>query len=127
SCSEYKTAKGYLMKSLNIALDLFGNKACGYDGRVLRTSLCPMGRVNKAMDNKKTLSTAIAHTHRLLAHISTRLDSNDFLTATKSLKSNIYFEATTQYIFCPSATSFIEAIGSEIMSFEAFTLYNKLL
>ncbi|MCW8470999.1 hypothetical protein OQJ19_10115 [Fluoribacter gormanii] len=99
------------MKRLNIALDLFGDKACGYDGRVLRTCLCPMGRVNKAMDNKKTLPTAIAHTHRLLVHISTRLNSNYLLTATKSLKSNTYFEATTQYIFCPSATPFIEAIG----------------
>ena len=99
------------MKSLNIALDLFGNKACGYDGRVFRSSLCPMGRVNKAMDNRKTLPTAIAHTHRLLAHISTRLNSNYFLTAIKPLKSNTYFEATTQYIFCPSATSFIEALG----------------
>ncbi|HAT9517873.1 hypothetical protein [Legionella pneumophila] len=100
------------MKSLNMALDLFGNIACGYDGRVLRTSLCPIGRVNKPMDNKKMLSTAIVHTHRLLAHISIRLDSKYFLTATKPLKSNTYFEATTQYIFCPSATSFIEAIGS---------------
>ncbi|MCW8443258.1 hypothetical protein OQJ05_04225 [Fluoribacter gormanii] len=99
------------MKRLNIALDLFGDKPCGYDGRVLRTCLCPMGRVNKAMDNKKTLPTAIAHTHRLLVHISTRLNSNYLLTATKSLKSNTYFEATTQYIFCPSATPFIEATG----------------
>ncbi|MCW8471727.1 hypothetical protein OQJ19_13880 [Fluoribacter gormanii] len=99
------------MKRLNIALGLFGDKACGYDGRVLWTCLCPMGRVNKAMDNKKTLPTAIAHTHRLLVHISTRLNSNYLLTATKSLKSNTYFEATTQYIFCPSATPFIEATG----------------
>ncbi|HHL3494031.1 TPA: hypothetical protein ACQ53F_002898 [Legionella pneumophila] len=105
------------MKSLNIALDLLGNIACGYDGRVLRTSLCPMGRVNKPMDNKKMLSTAIVHTHRLLAHISTRLDSKYFLTATKPLKSNTYFEATTQYIFCPSATPFIEAIGSRFVNF----------
>ncbi|SIR92959.1 hypothetical protein SAMN05421777_1485, partial [Fluoribacter gormanii] len=111
SGSEYKTEKGYLMKRLNSALDLFGDKPWGYDGRVLRTCLCPMGRVNKAMDNKKTLPTAIAHTHRLLVHISTRLNSNYLLTATKPLKSNTYFEATTQYIFCPSATPFIEAIG----------------
>ena len=99
------------MKKLNIILDLFVNKACGYGGRVFRTSLCPTGRVNKAMDNKKMLPTAVVHTHRLLAHISTRLNSNYFLTATKPLKSNTYFEATTQYIFCPSATPFIEAIG----------------
>ncbi|MFO2699222.1 hypothetical protein SCK24_12330, partial [Legionella pneumophila serogroup 7] len=50
---------------------------------------------------------------RLLAHISTRLNSYYFLTATKPLKSNTYFEATTQYIFYPSATPFIEAIGIE--------------
>ncbi|MFO3211930.1 hypothetical protein SC371_15075, partial [Legionella pneumophila serogroup 2] len=73
--------------------------------------------VNKPMDNKKTLPTAIVHTHRLLAHISTRLNSHYFLTATKPLKSNTYFEATTQYIFCPSATPFIEAIGIVINNF----------
>lgn len=88
-----------------------GNKACGYDGRVLRTSLCPPGRVDKAMDNEKMFSTAIAHTHRLLAHIPTRLNYNCFLTAITSLKSNTYSEATTQYFFCPSATPFIEASG----------------
>ncbi|WP_106174750.1 hypothetical protein [Legionella pneumophila] len=99
------------MKRLNSTLEPFGNKACGYDGRVLRNSLCPMGRVNKPMDNKKTLPTAIVHTHRLLAHISTRLNSYYFLTATKPLKSNTYFEATTLYFFYPSATPFIEAIG----------------
>ncbi|WP_230310493.1 hypothetical protein, partial [Legionella pneumophila] len=65
----------------------------------------------KPMDNKKTLPTAIVHTHRLLAHISTRLNSYYFLTATKPLKSNTYFEATTLYFFYPSATPFIEAIG----------------
>lgn len=86
-------------------------KACGYDGRVLRTSLCPTGRMDKAMDNEKLLSTAIAHTHRLLAHIPTRLNNNYFLTSIKPLKSNTYFEATTQFIFCPSATPFIEALG----------------
>lgn len=111
------------MKSLNIALELLRNIACGYDGRVLWNSACPKGRVNKAMDNKKTLHTAIAHTHRLLAQISTRLNSNYFLTATKPLKSNTYFEATTQYIFCPSATPFIEAIGS---SHFIFNLENEL-
>ncbi|SNV48053.1 Uncharacterised protein [Legionella lansingensis] len=87
------------------------HKACGYDGRVLRTSLCPMGRVDKTMNNKKTLFTVIAHTHRLLAHTPTRLNSNYFLIATKPLKSNTYSEATTQYIFCPSATGSIEATG----------------
>ncbi|WP_106174684.1 hypothetical protein [Legionella pneumophila] len=102
------------MKRLNSTLEPFGNKACGYDGRVLRNSLCPMGRVNKPMDNKKTLPTAIVHTHRLLAHISTRLNSYYFLTATKPLKSNTYFEATTLYFFCPSATPFIEAIRNSI-------------
>ena len=94
-------------------LELSKNKACGYDGRVLRTSLCPTGRMNKAMDNEKTLSTAIVHTHRLLAHISTRLNNNYFLTVIKSLKSNTYSEATTPYFFYPSATSFIEALGPE--------------
>lgn len=88
------------------------NAACGYDGRVLRASLCPTGRVDKAMDNEKMLSTAVIHTHRLLAHISTRLNNNYFLTVIKSLKSNTYSEATTQYFFCPSATPFIEASGT---------------
>ena len=88
-----------------------GNKACGYGGRVLRTSLRPTGRVDKAMDNEKLLPTAIAHTHRLLAHMPTRLNNNYFLTTIKSLKSNTYFEATTQYFFCLSATPFIEASG----------------
>jgi hypothetical protein len=87
------------------------NKACGYDGRVLRTSLCPTGRVNKTMDNEMMLSTVVAHTHRLLAHIPTRLNNNYFLIVIKSLKSNTYSEATTQYFFCPSATPFIEASG----------------
>lgn len=58
---------------------LDGNKACEYDGRVLRSSLCPTGRVDKAMDNEKMLSTAIDHTHRPLAHIPTRLNNNVFL------------------------------------------------
>lgn len=75
------------------------NKACGYDGGVLRTSLCPMGRMDKAMDNEKTLPTAVAHTHRLLAHIPTRLNNNYFLSLIKPLKRNTYFEATTQYFF----------------------------
>ena len=66
------------MKSLKTTLETPGNAACGDDGRVLRTSLCPMGRVHKAMDNKKTLPTAIIHTHRLLAHIPTRLNNNYF-------------------------------------------------
>lgn len=92
-------------------LEVGKKKACGYDGRVLRTSLCPTGRMNKAMDNKKTLPTAVVHTHRLLAHIPTRLNNNYFLTVIKSLESNTYSEATTQYFFCPSATPFIEAIG----------------
>lgn len=92
-------------------LSTYGNKACGYDGRVLRTSLCPTGRVDKAMDNEKMLSTAIVYTHKLLAHIPTKLNNNYFLTAIKPLKSNTYFEATTQNFFCPSATSFIEASG----------------
>ncbi|MFO2699684.1 hypothetical protein SCK24_14745, partial [Legionella pneumophila serogroup 7] len=47
----------------------------------------------------------------------TRLNSYYFLTATKPLKSNTYFEATTQYIFYPSATPFIEAIGGLNSSF----------
>ena len=88
------------------------NKACGYDGRVLRTCLCPTGRMNKAMDNEKMFSTAVVHTHRLLAHIPTRLNNKYFLTVIKSLKSNTYYEATTQYFFCPSATPFIEASGA---------------
>ena len=92
-------------------LSTHGHQACGYDGRLLRTSLCPTERVDKAMDNEKMLSIAIAHTHRLLAHIPTRLNNNDFLTVIKSLKSNTYSEATTQYFFCPSATPFIEALG----------------
>lgn len=71
------------MKRLNSTLELLGNNACGYDERILRNSLCPMGRVNKPMGNKKTLPTAIVHTHRLLAHISTRFNSYYFLTATK--------------------------------------------
>ena len=96
------------MKTLNA----FRNKACGYDGRVLRNSLCPTGRMNKTMDNEKMLSTVVVHTHRLLAHIPTRLSNNYFLTAIKSLKSNTYFEATTLYFFCPSATPFIEASGT---------------
>jgi hypothetical protein len=87
-------------------------KACGYDGRVLRPSLCPAGRMNKAMDNEKMLPTAVAHTHRLFAHIPTRLNNNYFLSVIKSLKSNTYSEATTQYFFCPSATPFIEASGA---------------
>ena len=66
-------------------------------------------RVDKAIDNEKRLFTAIAHTHRLLAHISTRLNNNYFLTTIQSLKSNTYFEATTQYFFRPSATPFIDA------------------
>ncbi|MFO2951287.1 hypothetical protein SDA29_14225, partial [Legionella pneumophila serogroup 1] len=41
-----------------------------------------------------------------------RLNSYYFLTATKPLKSNTYFEATTLYFFYPSATPFIEAIGN---------------
>ena len=56
---------------------------------------------NKVMDNKKTLPTAIVHTHRLLAHIPTRLNNNYFLTETQPLKSNTYSEATTMYFFCP--------------------------
>ncbi len=95
------------MKNLNVSR----KEACGYDGRVLRTSLRPMGRVNKAMDNEKTLSIAIIHTRRLLAHIPTRLNNSYFLITIKSLKSNTYTEATTQYFFCPSATAFIEASG----------------
>lgn len=87
------------------------NKTCGYDGRVLRTSLCPTGRVSKAIDKEKMLSTAVVHTHRLLAHIPTRLNNYYFLTVIKSLKSNTYSEATTQFFFWPSATPFIEAIG----------------
>lgn len=102
-------------KSQN-ALDA-GKTACGYDGRVLRTSLCPTGRVNKAMDNEKTLSTAVAHTHRLLAHIPTRLSNKCFLTVRKSSKSNTCSEATTQYIFCPSATPFIEATGQALRKY----------
>lgn len=90
-------------------------KACGYDGRVLRTSLCPSGRVSKAMDNEKMLPTAVAHTHRLLAHIPTRLHNNYFFTVIKHLKSNTYSEATTQYFFCPSATPFIEATGKSAL------------
>ncbi|SNV08231.1 Uncharacterised protein [Legionella waltersii] len=107
------------MKSLKTTLETWGNAACGYDGRVLWTSLCPMGRMNKAMDNKKTLPTAIVHTHRLLAHITTRLYNNYFLTETKPLKSNIYFEATTLYLFCPSATPFIEAIGVSVQDMQS--------
>lgn len=99
------------MKGLKTTLETSGNAACGYDGRVLWSSLCPMGRVNKAMDNKKTLPTAVIHTHRLLDHIPTRLNNYYFLTETKPLKSNTYSEATTLYFFCPSATPFIEAIG----------------
>ena len=105
-------------------LSMDGNKACGYDGRVLRTSLCPPGRVDKAMDNKKMFSTAIDHTRRLLAHIPTRLNYNYFLTAIKSLKSNTYSEATTQYFFCPSATPFIEASGRRWFM---FSYYRDLL
>ena len=96
----------------------YKTKACGYDGRVLRTSLCPTGRVDKAMDNEKTLPTAIAHTHRPLAHIPTRLNNNYFFSLTKLLKSNTYFEAMTQYFFCPSATPFIEALGTELRQIE---------
>jgi len=92
-------------------LDESKYKAYGYDGRVLRTSLCPTGRMNKVVDNEKTLPTTIVHTHRLLAHIPTRLNNNYFLTVIKPLKSNTYSEATTQYFFCPSATPFIEASG----------------
>ena len=95
------------MKKLEVGND----KACGYDGRVLRISLCSTRRVNKAMDNEKMLSTAVVHTHRLLDHIPNRLNNNYFLTVIKSLKSNSYSEATTQYFFCPSATPFIEASG----------------
>ena len=90
------------MKNLNVSR----KEACGYDGQVLRTSLCPMGRVNKAMDNEKTLSTAIIHTRRLLAHIPTRLNNSYFLITIKSLKSNTYTEATTQYFFLPFGNSF---------------------
>lgn len=75
------------MKTLTAILDLDENAACGYAGRVLRTNLCPMGRVNKAMDNKKTLPTAIAHTHRSLAHIPTRLNNEFFLIITKPTKA----------------------------------------
>ncbi|WP_211248358.1 hypothetical protein, partial [Legionella lansingensis] len=117
--SEYstcKTKKGSLMKVLFNIVKRQEHKACGYDGRVLRTSLCPMGRVDKTMNNKKTLFTVIAHTHRLLAHTPTRLNSNYFLIATKPLKSNTYSEATTQYIFCPSATGSIEATGLSFCS-----------
>ena len=115
------------MKQLNT----YGNKACGYDGRVLRISLCPTGRRDKAIDNEKRLSIAIAHTHRLLAHIPTRLNNNYFLTAIKPLKSNTYFEATTQYFFCPSATPFIEALGeygslNRIITVDKQMLYFKL-
>lgn len=92
-------------------LSKYENKACGYDGRVLWTSLCPTGRMNKDMDNEKTLPTSVVHTHSLLAHIPTRLNNNYFLTTIKPFKSNIYSEATTQCFFCPSATSFIEASG----------------
>ncbi|CZP13535.1 Uncharacterised protein [Legionella pneumophila] len=92
-------------------LDESKYKAYGYDGQVLRTSLCPKGRVNKVMNNEKTLLTTIAHTHMLLAHIPTRLNNNYFLTLIKPLKSNTYSEATTQYFFSPSATPFIEATG----------------
>lgn len=93
-------------------LSIYGNKACGYDGRVLRTSLCSSGHMDKAMDNEKPLSTAIAHTHRLLAHIPTRLNNKYyFLTTIKPLKNNTYFEAMNQYFFSPSATAFIEASG----------------
>jgi len=94
-------------------LDESKYKAYGYDGRVLRTSLCPTGRMNKVVDNEKTLPTTIVHTHRLLAHIPTRLNNNYFLTVIKPLKSNTYSEATTQYFFCPSATPFIEASGGD--------------
>ena len=83
------------MNRLKTTLEAPRNTTCGYDGRVLWTSLCPMGRVNKAMDNQKTLPTALVLTHRLLAHIPTRLNNNYFLTETKPLKSNTYFEATT--------------------------------
>jgi hypothetical protein len=68
--------------------------------------------MDKAMDNEKTLPTAVAHTHRLLAHIPNRLNNNYFLSSIKLLKSNTYFEAMTQYFFCPSATPFIEALGA---------------
>jgi len=106
-------------------LDESKYKAYGYDGRVLRTSLCPTGRMNKVVDNEKTLPTTIVHTHRLLAHIPTRLNNNYFLTVIKPLKSNTYSEATTQYFFCPSATPFIEASGYiNIMWFLFFTTKN---
>lgn len=39
------------------------------------------------------------------------LPNKSFLSVLKLYKSNIHSEATTQYIFCPSATPFIEASG----------------
>lgn len=96
-------------------LDESKYKAYGYDGRVLRTSQCPTGRVNKVMNNEKTLLTTIVDTHTLLAHIPTRLNNNYFLTLIKPLKSNTYSEATTQYFFSPSATPFIEATGAALL------------
>ncbi len=63
------------------------NQACGYDGRVLRNSLCPTGRRNKTGDNEKMLFPVIVHTHRLLAPIPTRLNNNYFLTTINPSKA----------------------------------------